>query len=67
MDILIPRARNRCFVVAESFSVRARHRIAEIVQHLGDAAHARAADADEMDVARKPSTDPIARLAMFDG
>ena len=31
--------------------VRTLHRVAEIVQHLGDAAHADAADPDEMDEA----------------
>ena len=46
---------NRDALIAQALDVgalgdvRALHRIAEIDQHLGDAAHADAADADEMD------------------
>src|SRR3989442_10637840 len=38
--------------------VGARHGVAEIAQHLGDAAHARTADADEMHAART-GADPV--------
>ena len=42
----LPRSR---WTLAFSADVRALHAVAEIDQHLGDAAHADAADADEMD------------------
>ena len=44
--------------------VAALHRVAEIVQHLGDAGHADAADADEMDGADASGSALMRRASM---
>ena len=48
MNTVAPCSRRR-LTLALSLSVRALNLVAEVEQHLGDARHADAADADEMD------------------